>query len=578
MARFTVAEAQEILKSPRNKVKVKRGRRYESFLRLFTEPLFKDELANEEAWEDYLNFLKITLSENKYKRVVEFIQYPLSVNDNTESIMNELYKVFDSKNSFFKNEFKSDTDEKIINEALSKINIRSWIEENGKSVLKNKPNSIVVVDKDSESNPYLILVESNDIIDVELNKRGQCEYIAFIHSVITVGDSKLRLISFYDDEFYRVFLEDEKGEYSLFRETEHPHGIGYCPARSFIDTPLNNQNFFTRKSPLGNSLSKLSEWQIFDTYKFYTDHYAPFPVIETVEEDCSVEKCEGGQIAIEQDYIADNQRKTLITYRECPSCSAKGIIGPGTVLTLPAVAESKEEDGSGKFRMVSPEVKNLEYIADKLVKIENNIELKVVGKNELLSKEAVNKDQVKGSFDTKLNVLLSTKTYLDNIHKWIVKTVAKSVMPTVEFSLMVNYGTEFYILTEEQLQERFNAAKKAGLPPVEIAMIFTQLVETKYKGNPESIMRIDLIKMIDPMPFDNLDDKLKKVQNGIVSKNDLILSENMIRFVDRFERENASLTEFGKELELNERINKIFEILKIYTDEQARNGTVEPVK
>lgn len=584
MARLSENQVIEKVKKPTNSGEVKMGRDYESRLRIFTEPKFKEELEKETAFKEFKDFLKKAISEDKAKRIFDFIQYPLSSCNITKGLMDDLYKVFHAGNSFFSVETPQERGGKELKALLAELNLNDWIEKEGKKVLKNKPNTIVVVDKDEKGKPYLIAVDNERLIDFEFKPDFiNFEYVAFLHSVEVGEDGKeIQKIALYDEENYNVIAK-KGSNYNL--ETRTPHGLTFCPCRVFVEERLNSEGKLNRFSPLGSVLSKLQEWQQFDIYKFYTDHYAPFPVVEMVRANCGNDNCNNGFIKKEIPYVADGETRMLESFEKCDSCAENNNIGVGAKIFIEPQSDKDEPTASGKFRFINPETGNLEYLAKKLEDIEEYIELKAVGADNIMSKEAVNEKQVRGSFESKTNVLLNIKTNLDNLYKWIAKTVAAlSIGEDKPLEMSVNFGTEWYLEGEDTLQERFKNAKAAGLPLAELEMIYNQLIETKYKGNPDKINRLKTISKLDPLPFLSQDEKAKAVQNGIITKKDFVLSERMPYLIRRFEREQGNLVEFGAKVEEKDRLKTIFDLLNKYADEfikqieaEQANSSKEPI-
>jgi hypothetical protein len=256
-------------------------------------------------------------------------------------------------------------------------------------------------------------------------------------------------------------------------------------------------------------------------------------------------------------------------------CASNNNVTAGTKILLDPV-EDGDQDASGKFRMISNETTNLEYIQSKLDGIEEFVRLKTVGIDDALTKEAINEKQVQGSFESRTNVLLKIKGNLDDVYIWIVRTIGEAFIKGKPLSIEANFGTEWYLITEEEIQKRFKDAKDAGMPTAELNELYFQLLDTKYKGNPEKIQRLKIMNMMDACPYDSTEEKVKKLQSGIISKTELIISERMITFVQKFEIENGSLTEFGSELDPKVKYQRIYEQLKKYADEFSRENDTEP--
>ncbi len=558
------SQALEVIKSPKNAKSIKDIKLYESALSVFTEELDDKEIKSELYWSVLTEKMK-NRSVKKFNRITQFMRFPLPIVQITDSVLNDFYKVFEGKNRYFN--ISTNREATALNKWVEDVNPQKWIEEQAKDVFKNKPSSIVVVDRDDKGLPYLLNINSSRLIDVDLKKDGQCEYVVFLHSKEKVGDSIFKRISVYDDASYRVYIN--KGGTDVYTlETNMPHGLGYCPARAFIGTSSNDKNPLKRRTAFGASLSKLEDWTIFDIFRNYVDHYVPFPVTETAVKKCSNVKCRGGKVKVEN--VSGEQRKKVDVWADCQVCKNKNdgaLIGPGSVIKITLQGDKNKEDGSGKFKMHFPETDKMDYIPKKLDDLELEIRFKTVGISNVLQKEAVNEMQVKGSFASMESILLRTKKELDNIYKWIVSTVGNLYYINLSITVDANYGTEFYLMTEQQLQELFKEAKLIGLPREEVKSIYEQLISTKYKGNQEKVTRHKMLIDLDRFPFYSEKECIEMSTKGVISAEDLSLKVNFVRFVAKFERENTSITEFGKNLEYNDIIDKIQETLLEYNRE-----------
>lgn len=562
---MTLEESRNLIKQNNNGHFINRGLVYESRLKMFTEPLFEADLKAERGWFVYTDLLKRTLTEKKFDRILDFQRFPLKVVDISETCLTELYKVFEAHNSYFHIEATKESD-KSFQEEISSMDLVSKLKEIGKSVLKNKPNTILVLDQDENGNPYIVEVYTERVRGFELNEDGSIEHLSFVHSYDAEGKEN---IAFYCSEYYRVFQLND-GEPTLISET--PHRIGYCPASFIISEKVNSKDCFNRKTPLTSSVSSLEEWQIFETYKFYTDHYAPFPVIEMAEQDCSVEGCENGIITEEDTMFEDGVAKPIFRKRECTDCGSKNLIGAGTIIEVDAKQDRDDENNAGVFRFITPDIKNLEYLGDKLSAIETYIQVKTIGVNTDADKQAFNEMQVKGSFESRESILLGIKTDFDNIYKWIVETVYKSKKGANSYvGVHADFGTEYFLTSETELQDRFKGAKEIGLPETEIESIYRQLVQTKYKTNPKLAERMALMCLLDPMPYDNLNGKKEKMSFGVVSRLEFIISTRLLSFIKRFELQNGDIMQFGMELELRQKVDKINLELNKYANEYKDN-------
>lgn len=562
-------QAKELIDSPKNASLIQAAKTTESKLRVFTEALDKQELSKEVYWANLLTMMK-NRSSKKFDRVVEFLRYPLPVVQLSESVLSEYYRVFTGKNRYFGYEANRNTP--LLDEWQKETDLAKWIEAHAKDVLKNQPCSFVVIDADNENKPYPILVTSDRLVDAGFkDKDGQLSYIVFVHSTeIDPNDEDNILINYaiYDDECFRVLQKNENTNV-ITEIANKKHNIGYCPAHAFIKSLSNSKNPFKRKSVFDGAVSKLEDYTLFDCYRNYVDHYAPFPITEAPENPCANPECMDGKVPREViDQTAPRGFRNI--WETCKVCDGgdKGEnIMPGTHLGIKVNQDPKMNDGSGVFRMIFPETDKLDYVPKKLENLETEIRYKTVGVNDMVTKEAINELQAKGSFSSMESVLLRAKDELDYIYKWALKTIGRLIYQDLDIKVEANFGTEFYLVTEDDLQKRYQMAKDSGLPAEELRNIYTQIVETKYRGNPAKLKRQKMILDVDPLPTYSLEDCINMKKEGVIDDFEFSLKVNFLNFIAKFESKNAPIIQFGLSLEYWNRVDIIKSTIMQYNQE-----------
>lgn len=560
--------AMDTIKNPKSKTEIQGAKDQESQLRVFTEDMSITELGSESYWNEMMVKMK-KRSDKKFDRVIQFARYPLPVVQLCDSVLNEFFRVFEGKNRYFNTD--GDRDLERLDQWIKEAKPAKWIENHAKQVFKNKPNSFVVIDRDANGIPYLVYVDSKRLIDAKFkDDKGNLEYISFIHSQKkheTKPDVITTFFSVYDSQTYFVYSRDSDSE-GIFKVSEVEHGIGYCPAKSFITTPSNQKNNFKRRVAFTSALSKLEDWTMFDIFRNYVDHYAPFPITEAPARKCPNPDCQDGKVSEEVIIdVATGAGKTI--WHDCTACGgADGgqHIFPGTHIGIKVEKDKGFNDGSGVFKMIFPDVDKLKYIPEKLDDIELEVRFKVVGVNNMTS-EAFNELQVKGSFASMESILLRTKAEMDELYIFIVKTVARLLYKDIEINVEANFGTEFYLVSEEDLQKRFKTAKDIGLPVEEQLNIYKQIIETKYKGDGGKLQRVLMLLDLDPYPMNSIDECIKLKNESVLDDFQLSLKVNFLKFISKFENENTVITEFGKNLEYQQRIEIIQTTLDSYNQE-----------
>ena len=559
----------KIKKKP-NSDKIHEMRRYQSRLKVMAEPLFFWEIEQESGWSEVKQAIRNSVTEEKYNRVLNYFSYPLPIVSIANDISEDLNRVFNGRNANFSVQYPNKRAEAQSRDLLMHLNTREWIEKHGRKVFKCQPQTIVVVDKDTTGVPYYLSIGIDKLIGYDCDEYDEFKYIIFEHSEGVDDLGKFKKIAFYDDEFYRV-IEQRSGQMSLI--TENAHGLKYCPARWFVDESLNSRDKAKRYAPLSPVLGTMSEWTQFYAYSFYAEHYGVFPVVEFAAAVCEEEFCTNGMVS----YPLESGGMSTPT--NCPSCTKNKFNGAGTAIKINPRIDNEENDSSGYFRFISPPTANLEFEQTKQDHRENFIKVNTTGFNDVISKDAVNADQVRSLMEDRKKPLLKLAGICNRLHRWLVKTAVKLAID-VDVMVHANYGTEWFLLTEAQLQQLFKGAKDAGLPESEIDQLYNLLIETKYKGQPQTVQKLMIENNLNPQPYQNIKECFDLVANGVMTQLDLYIKANLIKFIKRFERENGSIVEFGSDISFEQKIDIIYNTFKNYVrneNETDQDDTGQPV-
>ena len=563
-------KALEIVERPKNSGLITRGLEYESQLKVYTEPLFKADLDREKGYEYYKDSIRLHLNNDaKYFRTLEFIRYPFPIVTTTTDISKDLYKVFDARNANFYNSYKTANQEQIGAAILGRIKTRKFIEQVGKKVILNKPNTFVVVDKDDQGQTYLVPVFNEQLLGYDTNIDGTLSYICFKDSEYkTEEGNKIEKIALYDAYSYRMY-EKENGNYTLI--VNNPHNLNYCPARPFLDSSLNSVDSFNKWNAFAACLGKLLKWMQYDTYTNYAELGGVFPITEIPKSQCDNVECEDGVVSLA---LSDG----TINKTKCPTCSTAKIIGAGTVIEIDTALDKDELDSRGVFRYIVPPIENLKFELETQETRLQVIRKDITGKNNVLEKEAVNTEQITALIEDSKKPLAFISNMLNSLHEWICETAVK-LEAGIEVNAYANYGTEWYLFDQKTIQDLFLSAKQSGISESELVEIYDLLLETKYKSNPQKVQKIKIENNLNPAPFSSLDECYLKYDKGVMTKEDLTIKANFSKYIKRFEREVSPLVEFGQDaiiagtLTFAAKIDLIYSFLIKYAKEDERNDT-----
>lgn len=527
----------------------------------------------------FLDWVKRLLPKDKYNIFLQLFKFPLLTPAVVEDVYKELERVFYSRNSSSSYQF---TDSELAEDwsQYKKNNLNEpevW-KTTGWKRMQVSPNSILVIDlpqvqTTSHPEPYFYWLEIDAVVDYQLSKQDEnlFEWLVF--------NQPEHRIAVFDDISIRVYQLNEKNEIqSLVSEAQHD--LGYCPARFFWSTQLNEKNKDLKKNPITKELSNLDWYLFFSISKQHLDLYAPYPIYSAYEADCNFENnetgdyCDGGFLR-----NAKGEYKILNdgTVEKCPCCSEKRIAGPGSFLEVPIPNQTEGvADMRNPVQITTIDKDSLDYNVNECARLKNEIVISVVGSGGTVSeKEAINETQVTANFESKTSVLNALKTNFELAQKFVEDTVCKLRYGNAFISSSVNWGTEFYVFTVTELYSKYKQAKDNGASNSELDAISQQILEVEYRNNPLVLQRMLILKQLEPYPHKTLDEVLKLYEKKLIDEKLVKLKINFSTLVDKFERENINIIEFASNKPLREKIDIITNKLLEYVTENDTTGTAE---
>lgn len=562
-------QIKQAIAKPSKKQTIRKAALLQKRLRFHTETNIAISDINQPT-TTFLDWVKNFLPKDKYNIFLNLFKYPLQTPAIVEDIYRELERVFYSRNSSSSYQF---TDSALLEDwldyRLKKLKEPEIWKTTGWKRMQVSPNSVLIVDlpleqKGLRPEPYFYWLEIEDVIDYETEDGKALNWIIFKQ-----GDDK---IAVFDDTSIRIFALNDKKEISGL-VSEAAHNLGFCPARFFWSEQLNEKNRELKNNPITKELSNLDWLLFFAISKQHLDLYAPYPIYSAYEADCNYENnetgdyCDGGFLR-----NAKGEYKLLAngTIEKCPCCSEKRVAGPGSFLEIPVPNVSEGiADLHAPVTITTVDKNSLEYNVNECVRLRNDIITSVVGSGGTVSeKEAINETQVAANFESKTAVLTALKTNFEQAQKFIEDTICKLRYGESFISSIINWGTEFYVFTIQELYEKYSKAKSNGASEAELEAISQQILEVEYRNNPLMMQRMLLLKQLEPYPHRTATEVLSLYEKGLLDKRKVAIKLNFSSYIDRFERENINIIAFGSNLELKEKVRIINNKLLEYVSEE----------
>lgn len=562
-------QIKQILQKPTKRQVIQKAANMQKRLRFHTETNIAVSDINQPT-ALFLDWVRNLLPKDKYNIFLQLFKFPLSTPAVVEDVYRELERVFYSRNSSSSYQFTdSELAEDWADYRKNKLNEPDIWKTVGWKKMQVSINSILVVDlpqvqMSARPEPYFYWLEIEDVVDYEMVNDTEFKWIVF--------RQPNRRIAAFDDTYIRVYQLNEKNEIASL-VSEATHNLGYCPARFFWSTQLNEKNKDLKKNPISKELSNLDWYLFFSISKQHLDLYAPYPIYSAYAADCNFENNETGDYC-DGGFLRNSSGEYKIlndgTVEKCPCCSEKRIAGPGSFLEVPIPNQAEGiVDMRNPVQITTIDKDSLTYNVEECVRLRNDIIVSIAGSGGTVSeKEAINETQVAANFESKTSVLNALKTNFELAQKFVEDTICRFRYGSDFISSSISWGTEFYVFTVKELYNKYEQAKTNGVSESELDAITQQILEVEYRNNPLVLQRMLILKQLEPYPHKTLDEVLKLHEKKLLNENYVKLKINFSTLVERFERENINIIEFASARTFSEKIKLITDKLLDYVREE----------
>lgn len=523
-----------------------------------------------QALYDFLAFVGNILPHDKYKTFENLFRFPVATNNITSVCFDKLSRIFEGRDPVFMYRFTSpeyaadweDYRTRELNEQMV------W-KTKGWEFFKTEINSVLVCDLPREQatsdrlpRPYFYWLPIRDVIAFDAGANGQMEWIA-----LRQDNDTLAVI---DDEYYRLFKYGNAVVGDMIEEKKHD--VGYCPARFFWSEPMSLDYPNVKMSPITKVLGALDWWLFFHISKHHLDLYGSYPVYTGYEQNCDYHNdntgdyCNGGFL-----YDINGVQKLDLAGLpvKCPKCGDKRIVGAGSFIEVPVPIDG-QPDLRNPVNMLSVDKSSLDYNVDEEDRLRTEIITNVVGTNEeITTRDALNEQQILANFESQSTVLNRIKTGFEQAQQWVDSTICSLRYGKSFISCAISYGTEFYLSTANELRERYQKAKEAGASESELDALYEKVIETEYRNNPQMRQRLSILADLEPYNHYTINEVLNLQAKGIATREDVILKINFADFIRRFERENMNISQFGENIDYENKIKAISDRLQEYVSEET---------
>ncbi|MCK9220212.1 MAG: hypothetical protein M0P47_09210 [Bacteroidales bacterium] len=540
---MTISEIQALVTKPRSETAIRRGIVHSRRLRFHNDATLCYNDATATYLPDFIWWVEKLLPADKSERFKQLINYPLPTNELTESIWKNLARVFEGENRTI--------DIKLSDKSLL-ADFKTFFDNDDFQLkafraLQGDVDSVVVCDMPQDTGkPYYYFIGTSSLIDISVDCDDNVEYVIY-------EDGEGHIVSM-DKEWIRVFNGERRDVLKLIREVPNP--IGRVPAHMLWRERLTNDNEVNRKSPITSVLGELDKLLFDMVSRDYAEMYGKYPILATYD--------------IEKEYEGDpgDQKKKK-------EGIGKDFLGAGAVITSPPPTSKEDPDlnvNAVKFVNADPEI--LKFINTRIKEDWDRIFKSVVGDSgEVRNDAAKNEKQIESGFESKQDVITKIKYQFEEINEWVIETLCLMAYGEGFLNVEVDYGTQFYLTDEYALLNSLSLAKEKRVPDAIISDITRQYFETKYRADSETKKRMKIVLDLDPLPSKSIEDvfTIYSVNPGLIGDDNMFIKLHLDALLQRFERENVPLTQFGNQFEYYEKINIINQTIRGYAKPETAN-------
>lgn len=520
----------------------------------------------------FLAMVENILPHDKFVLFKALFRYPIKTNEITDTCFDKLSRIFDGRDPAFNYQFANSAQRDDWEQyRLHKLHEPEIWQTKGWEFFKSEINSVLIVDVAREQQselpePYFYWLPIDDVISYKADATtGVMDYIVF---------RRRDEIIVLDDGFYRVW-DDKKhtGQINGLPKVEAAHDLGYCPARFFWNEAISLDDPDVKASPLSKVLESLDWFEFFHISKRQLDLMGAYPILSGYEQSCDFSNaengdyCDGGFLRNKEGHYKLDMAGLLM---RCPKCGNKRIIGAGSFVEIPVPnAEEGQADLRNPVQMLTVDRGALDYNVEEEKRLREEIITAVVGQDEIITnRDAFNEQQVQANFESVTTVLNRIKKGFEAAQQWVDETVCRLRYGRYFISAKVNYGTEFYLYSVDELRARYKAAKESGASESELDMMLNRILETEYRNDPVLLRRMLILSELEPFRHMSRQEVADLFSKNLVSESDLRVKLNFPNFIKRFERENTNILEFGNAIPYQRKIDTIMAELRRYADEQ----------
>lgn len=537
---LSVSQIKERIRKPIHKREIEEAFFFEERIRFHSIAYDKNPQWNR-AFRSFMDWARDLLTTEKYERFKELFSSPVPTTELTNQIFSHYLKIFESSNSRKDYFFDSNNSEEDKAEFMTFLenNAMIWRTEAWHE-FRNYICSFMVIDlptkeqqENGEKDPYMSFVHIDDVVDAKIDNKSNVHYLIY-----KIG---------YDEDCIYVYLDNKKYivlNKNLQKTSEVVHGFGETPSRQFWTSNIND-NYFKKKSPLSYLLGRYDYLLFHEVSKEFPELYAKFPIMSEYAEDETNKDYENSILEHTHnsssynnmyEYTLSDGRIGGHYNREKRDDKKNKDIGAGSTYTK-SIPEEGQPDIGAVVEFISPPIENLEYINENLKNRRAEIYTSATGSvPDFKNDQAKNEKQVQDQHESEKNILIEIKTNFELAEQWATDFFGRVKYKDAYKGSVINYGTNFYLVTPSDIQNDIASFKEIGMPESILLDKQSQFLETIYKTDAKALSRAKLLLELDPFPTMSIKEVAELAKTGGVDEDMYDFKVQLPALIKQYER------------------------------------------
>ena len=570
---LTVEELKERIRKPINRVDIESAIDYEHRIRMHVISYDSQPIYNR-AFSCWYDKIQNKLTSYAFDLFDEYLGYPLKSVPLYQRIFNKLSKVFDANDShkdvFFDDSKEEDKD--MFKEDIKGLD--KYFRDVVWNQVKEKPCSFMVFDFEEDSNssdPIKFFVEIDDVIDCVF--KPDCvtpEY--FIYKL----DQKQAIA--IDDEKRLLFDISGNTPVLIKQVSTYTEGI---PVRSLLSTKI-EENPFKKGIPSVSSTLNLADIYLdIATSEDIPTLYALHPIISEYGGNEDYDSF-GNDFDYERRVNDDGEEYGLEVNkygrtRKEERDKGKERRGAGQKITKPVPKSDPNGDTipdlGDPVTFINPDPAILERIQIESERRASDIFTNATGTSgSATDEQALNVEQILTLNEDEKTVLTRLSEDIAGLEKWCVDTLGELSYGDAYKGSIINYGTNFFLQSPQQIEENIKKAKEAGANESQLQVLNFMWIDSKFRNEKIEAERRKLIYKLEPFPNHSIQEM--QPNRDVIDPVIWTIKLNFPQFIAKFEAEEVRISSFDDTISENQKLEFINTRLNTY----AQQITQKPIE